>query len=224
MSSSDTASGKSGPSGYARRVAVPAFPEITINTDRLELRAFEPDDAPALAEMMNDELVHQWTTAPHPFTAADADAWIHGRAAAERGSGRGLALAAVEFLTQRLIGTVRLRATDWRLRGTEAQIVVAPWARGEGYAGEIVHAVAQWLFEDQKFERLELRTAAGNTPAQQVAQKLGAISEGVLRSAWLVRGADAEQASRSDLIVWSLLPEDLLPEDLLSDGLESGWA
>jgi RimJ/RimL family protein N-acetyltransferase len=159
--------------------------------------------------MMNDELVYQWTTAPHPYGARDAQSWVHGRAAGERVAGRGLALAAVEFLTQRLIGMARLRATDWRLRSTELQVVTATWARGEGYAGEIAHSVARWLFEDQKFERLELRTAAGNIAAQQVAQKLGAISEGVLRNAWLVRGADAEHTSRSDLIVWSLLPEDL---------------
>ncbi|MEY9942549.1 GNAT family N-acetyltransferase [Streptacidiphilus sp. MAP5-3] len=222
MSSSDTATG---PSGSAAGSAC-GFPDITINTDRLVLRALEPEDAPALAEMLNDELVHQWTTVPHPYTAADAHAWVHGRAARERDSCRGLVLGAVEFLTQRLIGTVRLRATDWRLRSTEAQVVVAPWARGEGYAGEIVHAVAQWLFEDQKFERMELRTAAGNTPAQQVAQKLGAISEGVLRSSWLVRGADAtpDRETRSDLIVWSLLPEDLLVEDLLVEDLEPGWS
>jgi RimJ/RimL family protein N-acetyltransferase len=109
------------------------------------------------------------------------------------------------------------------VRSTEAQVVVASWARGEGYGGEIVHAVAQWLFEDQKFERLELRTAAGNTPAQQVAQKLGAISEGVLRSAWIVRGEEYPASSparrsaaddRTDLILWSLLPEDLeVPQD-----------
>ncbi|SEM32931.1 GNAT family N-acetyltransferase [Streptacidiphilus jiangxiensis] len=203
MSSSDAASG---PSGCA-----PAFPEITINTDRLVLRAFDLDDAPSLAEMMNDELVHQWTTVPHPYAVADAESWVRGRSVGQRVSGDGLALAAVEFLTQRLVGTVRLRATDWRLRSTELQVVTAPWARGEGYAGEITHAVARWLFEDQKFERLELRTAAGNTAAQLVAQKLGAISEGILRNAWLVRGADAEHGSRSDLIVWSLLPEDLDP-------------
>ncbi|MEY9873379.1 RimJ/RimL family protein N-acetyltransferase [Streptacidiphilus sp. MAP12-33] len=203
MSSSDAASGPPG--------RPPAFPEITISTDRLELRAFDLDDAPALAEMMNDELVHQWTTAPHPYAVADAEAWVGSRAVGERVSGRGLVLGAAEFLTQRLVGTVRLRATDWRLRSTELQVVTAHWARGEGYAGEIAHAVARWLFEDQKFERLELRTAAGNVAAQQVAQKLGAISEGILRNAWLVRGADAEHASRSDLIVWSLLPEDLDP-------------
>lgn len=38
-------------------------------------------------------------------------------------------------------------------------------------------ALAQWLFRDQGFERIELRTAADNTASQQVAQKLGCISE-----------------------------------------------
>ena len=83
------------------------------------------------------------------------------------------------------MGTLSLKDTDWRLRTTRASYVTAPWARGEGYASESVLAVAQWLFHDQKFERLELRTAADNAAAQQVAQKLGCISEGVLRNAWI---------------------------------------
>lgn len=76
-------------------------------------------------------------------------------------------------------------------------------------------AVAQWLFRDQRFERIELRTPADNTAAQQVAQKIGCISEGVLRNAWIARtrtenGTDGGWTDiRTDLIVWSLLPEDL---------------
>ena len=73
-------------------------------------------------------------------------------------------------------------------------------------------AVAQWLFHDQKFERLELRTAADNTASQQVAQKIGCISEGVLRNAWIARSRTEDGGwtdIRTDLIVWSLLPEDL---------------
>ncbi|CAM5464517.1 hypothetical protein SANTM175S_00584 [Streptomyces antimycoticus] len=46
--------------------------------------------------------------------------------------------------------------------------------------------MARWLFQGQKFERLELRTAAG-TAAQQVAQKVCCIREGVLRHAWIDR-------------------------------------
>jgi RimJ/RimL family protein N-acetyltransferase len=117
-----------------------------------------------------------------------------------------------EFLTQRLVGTLHLHHADWRIRSAEVAYVTAPWARGEGYATEAALAAAQWLFRDQKFERLELRTAADNAASQQVAQKIGCISEGVLRGAWIARAKDDDGAwtdVRTDLIVWSLLPEDL---------------
>ncbi|MFE6746872.1 GNAT family N-acetyltransferase [Kitasatospora purpeofusca] len=230
-----------------------SFPETAISTERLLLRPLAEDDAPGLAAMMADELVLAWTDHPHPFTEAHALDLARTLAPAHRATGRGIVLAVTEHLTQRLVGLVELRHTDWRLRSTEISFVTAAWARGEGYAPEAVLGVAQWLFEDRDFLRLELRTAAGNTAAQQVAQKIGGISEGVLRSAWIVRGESGESASgaagdrrghapstghalstghdlsghdlsgddrpapdrpavgesRSDLILWSLLPEDL---------------
>lgn len=207
------------------------FPEISISTERLVLRPFDDGDVPALTDMMNDELVRAWTSVPVPYTEADARTWVRRTAPAERAEGRGIVFAVAEFLTGRLVGIVHLTNTDWRCRATETSYVIAPWARGEGYAPESVLAAAQWLFEEMEFERLELRTAAGNTASQQVAQKIGCISEGVLRSAGLVRGTDGEGGggaqgaaggaggaggpvgagaeTRTDLIVWSLLPEDL---------------
>ncbi|MGX1129346.1 RimJ/RimL family protein N-acetyltransferase [Streptomyces glaucescens] len=199
------------------------FPNISISTERLVLRPFEEPDVEAFAEMMNDELVVAWTSVPHPYTEADARAWITELAPAERTEGRGVVLAVTEFLTQRLVGTVHLRNTDWRVRASELAYVIAPWARGEGYASEAALATAQWLFSDQKFERLELRTAADNTASQQVAQKIGCISEGVLRGAWIAR-ARTESGGwsdvRTDVIVWSLLPEDLagVAEELADTG------
>ncbi|MBA0050760.1 N-acetyltransferase [Streptomyces sp. AJS327] len=188
------------------------FPDISISTDRLVLRPFEEADIPELTDMMSDELVAAWTAQPVPYGAADAREYVTRRAPAQRTSGEGIVFAVTEFLTHRLVGAVHLDRTDWRVLGTEAGYVTAPWARGEGYASESLLAVAQWLFQDQKFERVELRTPADNTAAQQVAQKLGCISEGVLRNAWIARtrtedGGWAE--IRTDLIVWSLLPEDL---------------
>lgn len=188
------------------------FPDVSISTERLVLRPFESADVPAYTEMMNDEMVVAWTGEPHPYTSADAAKWVGRGAPAERREGRGIAFAVTEFLTQRLVGTVRLYDADWRTLAGRASYITAPWARGEGYATESMLAVAQWLFHDQKFERLELRTAADNTAAQQVAMKMGCISEGVLRNAWIVRTRTehGEWADiRTDLIVWSLLPEDL---------------
>ncbi|MER5872159.1 GNAT family N-acetyltransferase [Streptomyces sp. NPDC002044] len=196
------------------------FPDVTISTDRLVLRSFEEEDVTALAEMMNDEQITAWTSAPHPYTLADARAWATAQSHAERTEGRGIVLAVTEFLTHRLVGIVHLQNTNWRTRATEVGYLTAPWARGEGYASESVLAVAQWLFRDRGFERLELRTAADNTASQQVAQKIGCISEGVLRNAWIVRTQTAEGTwtdTRTDLIVWSLVPEDLDDTDGYED-------
>jgi RimJ/RimL family protein N-acetyltransferase len=188
------------------------FPNISISTERLVLRPLDEDDIPALTEMMNDEQVGSWTDVPQPYTEDRARRWITEYAPTERTSGRGLDLAVTEFLTQRLVGIVQLAKTDWHIRSTELSYIIAPWARGEGYASEAALATAQWLFGDQKLERIELRTAADNTASQQVAQKIGCISEGVLRGACIahVHGDDGTWSDvRTDFIVWSLLPEDL---------------
>jgi RimJ/RimL family protein N-acetyltransferase len=188
------------------------FPDISISTERLVLRALDEDDVPALAAMMNDEQIGAWTDVPQPYTEDKARVWITEYAPTERRAGRGLDLAVTEFLTQRLVGIVQLAKTNWRVRSTEMSYSIAPWARGEGYASEAALATARWLFRDQKFERIELRTAADNTASQQVAQKIGCISEGELRNACIARTRTEEGTwvdLRTDFIVWSLLPEDL---------------
>ncbi|MFE0728891.1 GNAT family N-acetyltransferase [Streptomyces antibioticus] len=188
------------------------FPTISISTERLVLRPLDEDDVPALAAMMNDEQITSWTSVPQPFGEEDARRWITEYAPAERTAGHGLDLAVTEFLTQRLVGVIQLGRTDWHVRSTELSYIVAPWARGEGYASEAALATARWLFTDQKFERIELRTAADNTASQQVAQKIGCISEGVLRGACIARVRTEDggwSEARTDFIVWSLLPEDL---------------
>src|SRR5882757_2570648 len=102
-----------------RMTSASAFPDVSISTDRLVLRAYEEADIPALAEMMDDELVTAWTGVPQPYTAEHARRFVTRTAVEERAEGRGLVLAVTEFLTQRLVGTVQLRHTDWRIRGTE---------------------------------------------------------------------------------------------------------
>ncbi|MET8636746.1 GNAT family N-acetyltransferase [Streptomyces sp. NPDC004680] len=199
------------------------FPNVSISTERLVLRPLDEDDLQPLTEMMNDELVGAWTDVPQPFTEQGARTWITEYAPAQRKAGRGLDFAVTEFITQRLVGIVQLTRTNWHIRSTELSYIVAPWARGEGYASEAALATAQWLFGNQGFERIELRTAADNTASQQVAQKIGCISEGVLRNACIahVHTEDGTWTDvRTDFIVWSLLPEDLdgVSEELADTG------
>ena len=91
------------------------------------------------------------------------------------------------------VGSFGLRRTDWRARATEIGYWVAPGARGEGIAMEAVMTICQWLFVEQRFERLVLRAATGNIPSQRVAEKAGFTNAG-----------------RVDLVVFSLIASDVV--------------
>ncbi len=105
------------------------FPDISLSTERLVLRPLDADDVPALAAMMSDEQVGAWTAVPQPFTEDTARTWITEYAPAERAAGHGLDLAVAEFLTQRLVGLIRLTRTNWHVRSTELSYIVAPPGR-----------------------------------------------------------------------------------------------
>jgi len=55
-------------------------------------------------------------------------------------------------------------------------------ATGHGVAPAAVRAVAAYAFRETDLIRLEIVVAVGNTRSQRVAEKVGAVREGVLRS------------------------------------------
>ncbi len=96
-----------------------------------------------------------------------------------------------------------MKRTDWRARTSEIGYWVAPWARKEGLAVEAVRSIARWLLLEQRFERMVLRAATGNTASQRVAEKAGFTREGVARNAGFTN------TGRVDLVVYSLIPTDV---------------
>ncbi len=69
---------------------------------------------------------------------------------------------------------------------------------GRGITPAAVLAVAEWTFANTDLHRLEIVTAVGNTKSQRVAEKVGALREGVLRNRLMVGGAP------SDAVMYSL--------------------
>ncbi|CAN5166591.1 GNAT family N-acetyltransferase [soil metagenome] len=179
------------------------FPEVRLETPRLLVRPYRVEDAPDVALACRDELIQRWLPLPNPYTDADAIAWCTGISPGFRASGQGIEWAAVRRADDRLIGSFGLKRTDWRARSSEIGYWVAPWARGEGFAVEAVTAIARWLLEEQRFERMVLRAATGNHGSQRVAEKAGFTREGVARNAGF------NNAGRVDLVVFSLVPADL---------------
>jgi RimJ/RimL family protein N-acetyltransferase len=57
---------------------------------------------------------------------------------------------------------------------------------GQGIAPRAVEQLAKWAFSQTDLHRLEIVAALGNTRSQRVAEKAGAIREGILRGRlWL---------------------------------------
>ena len=84
----------------------------------------------------------------------------------------------------------------------EIAYVVAPAARGRGFASAAVRALSAWAFSELKLERLQLSIRPDNVASRRVAEKAGYAYEGTLRSSKLIRGR------RVDAAVYSRLPDE----------------
>jgi RimJ/RimL family protein N-acetyltransferase len=66
-------------------------------------------------------------------------------------------------------------------------------------ATEAVRQVAHFAFRDTDLQRLEIVCAVGNEPSQRVAERAGAVREGVLRHRLLLHGQPV------DAVMYSLV-------------------
>jgi len=76
-------------------------------------------------------------------------------------------------------------------------------ATGKGIASRASKLVARFGFEELGLHRIEIVAAVPNIASQRVAEKIGAVREGVLRKRLLIRGES------EDAVMFSLVQEDL---------------
>lgn len=170
----------------------------SIETARLLLRAFTPEDAPELHRALSESLAqlraHLWHL---PWVAEEqtlASAQIRCRRAAGNFALRtDLAFLAVEKGSGRLVGSVGLHRTDWALPKTEVGYWLRRGETGKGYATEAVLALTDWALHGLGAVRVELVTDEKNLGSRAVAERAGFALEGVLRHA--SRAPDGELRS-----------------------------
>lgn len=179
---------------------------VTLTTDRLVLRPYQPSDVPAVHAACQDPDIPRWTSVPSPYTREHAEDFV------DRISRRGWRddtaydLAVTTRDGGVLVGAVGLvRLGD--LPAPEHRAELGYWAvkehRGRGYTAEAARALAEWAFTELGVERLEWYAEAGNAGSRAVALKVGFRMEGTLRARLLHDG------TRRDAWVGSLLPADL---------------
>ena len=137
-----------------------------LHTERLILRAPHMDDAPAVAALINDRRIAENTSrVPHPYTLADAEAFI----AFVQGGGER------SFLVTLPDDTIVGGAGIARLRGDVPEIGywfgVPHW--GRGYATEAARAVLDHAFMALGYELLHAGARVSNPASRRVLEKCG---------------------------------------------------
>ncbi|HUZ14375.1 MAG TPA: GNAT family N-acetyltransferase [Caulobacteraceae bacterium] len=166
-----------------------------IATARLVLRPPVAEDAPRLAELANDfEVAGMTTTIPHPYTLADAEAFI-GRARSAEPAKE--ALFAIELSGEGVIGTLGLDPDGTLAHEVGYWIGRSYW--GRGYVTEALIAGLGWARADWGRRCVTARHFIDNPASAAVLAKAGFLYTGRQETRFCVARA---QPVLSRWMVW----------------------
>ncbi len=169
------------------------------------LRPPRDGDAPAVCEAVHESIteVGGWLAWCHrDYDVEDALAWVRGSREA-RARGEECAFVITDARTGAVLGGCGLNQVDATNRRANLGYWVRTSATGRGVATEAAGLAAEFGLTVLGLGRLEIVVAAGNRASQRVAEKLGAVREGVLRSRFWLGGEPV------DGLLYSLVPGDL---------------
>jgi ribosomal-protein-serine acetyltransferase len=148
----------------------------------ITIRPYAVSDAPAFLEAARESSaeVFPWLVWCHAdYTLAEAETWIASQVEAFEKR------TEFQFVIEevgRLVGSCGLNHLSELHRLANLGYWLRTSAAGRGIMPQAVRLVADWAFANTNLERLEIVVAVGNTRSQRVAEKAGAVREGILRS------------------------------------------
>jgi ribosomal-protein-serine acetyltransferase len=164
------------------------------------VRLYQKEDVEAIhaAALESVTEVYPWLAWCHPrYTLDEARQWVMLQIELARQR------KAFEFVIVgeggRLLGGCGINQINPMNRLANLGYWVRTSAAGRGVAPAAVRQVAAYAFRETDLIRLEIVVAVGNTRSQRVAEKVGAVREGVLRSRVLL------PSGPSDAVMYSLV-------------------
>jgi [ribosomal protein S5]-alanine N-acetyltransferase len=152
--------------------------ELRLEGERVVLRDWRDEDAPALEPVCGEWDVCAFTSVPEVYSEPEALAWI-GRQREKRAAGSVLALAIQGRDDDRALGNVNLSGLAEGAREAEIGYWLVPEARGRGLVTEAASLLADWGFANLGLTRIEFAILPENLASQRVAERLGATPEGL---------------------------------------------
>ncbi|MDE2248527.1 MAG: GNAT family N-acetyltransferase [Xanthomonadaceae bacterium] len=173
--------------------------------DRLRLRPWRQDDAPALVAAARESTasVGRWLPWCHAgYGPDDAREWI---AACESGwrGGKCFAFAIFDARSGALLGGIGLNQLNAEHRSANLGYWIRQGCQGHGFATAAVRLVARFGFRRLGLLRAEIVVLPQNLPSRRTAEKSGARFEGIARHR-LRSGERARHAA-----VYALVEADL---------------
>ena len=170
--------------------ALPASPAFVappvVETARLRLRPYRPEDARDIFAVYSDPEVTRYWSFPAWTQLAQAQAYLTQRLALEPPSV--IAWAVAERGSDRLVGTTTFFALNGPQCRAEIGYSLARAHHGRGYASEMLRGAIGHGFDACGLERIEADVDPRNEKSWRLLEKLGFRREGLARDRWRVGG------------------------------------
>ncbi|MGE5829666.1 MAG: GNAT family N-acetyltransferase [Micromonosporaceae bacterium] len=176
----------------------PELPAVAAGGTALRVRPLAERDLDAIVAACRDPESVRWTTVPDPYRPEDAQFFVHEHGPGRWARGDGI-VCAIADADDAYCGSLELRISADDPSVADVGFLVAPWARGRGFAPAALREVCRWGFAALALRRIEWRAYVGNNASRRVAEKAGFTVEGVARGGCVHRG-DVRDAWTASLL------------------------
>jgi len=174
--------------------------EYSDSQQNIGIRPYQTTDIPLLYEAVRESIPHMYPFMPwcHPaYSLEEAKQWVLSRPDAWQMEEYSFVIFSQDT---ELIGGIGINFINRVHQFGNLGYWIRRSALGENRAAQAAKLALRFAWEELKLQRLEIVVATTNTASQQVANKLGAQQEGILRNRLRLHGKSV------DAIMYSLIP------------------
>ena len=153
------------------------YDRIALQRDGVTLRAFVPEDASRVREIVQDPDIVRFSHLPSHWRTEDGALEYLGSLPRLASSGQRIDLAIEALRPGWLIGHAALRGISWRRKCAEVATWVAPEARGNGIGAKALELISDWGFSELRLLRMLADPDRENLPSQRMLEQAGFAAE-----------------------------------------------
>ena len=177
------------------------------------LRELRIEDADSLFSSLTCDEVSQFMSLPPSSVDEFRDfiRWTHD----QQRAGRYVCFAIVPDGMKTAVGIFQMRALERGFASAEWGFAIAAGFWGSGIFAEGARLVLDFAFDVMGVNRLEAKATVANARGNGALRKIGAVKEGVLRSAFVREGV------RHDQVLWGILADDWRLQRLPQEAIQT---